>query len=254
MEINENSRTGGKVQGKSALVTVKYRINKTKLKRRLWFLGILALLAGVALFKGNIYTYLADKEYKKHNYGEAVRLYEKVAASNAKAQTQLGIMYENGLGVSIDLDKAVEFYTLAAEKGNAKAMYNLAEFHDGYYGLPVDYKKALDLYTKSAEKGYNKALQAWAVISYGRVDPDLKRLRNYFGRLQNRGSSAWENLGQMHLDGHGVPIDLEKYKECYREAIAIYQDDVYKDDVFAFISLGNIFYLVTVLKWIIKGP
>ena len=46
----------------------------------------------------------------------------------------------------------------------------------------------------------------------------------------------------MHLDGHGVPIDLEKYKECYREAIAIYQDDVYKDDVFAFISLGNIFY------------
>ena len=158
MEINENSRTGGKVQGKSALVTVKYRINKTKLKRRLWFLGILALLAGVALFNGNIYTYLADKEYKKHNYGEAVRLYEKVAASNAKAQTQLGIMYENGLGVSIDLDKAVEFYTLAAEKGNAKAMYNLAEFHDGYYGLPVDYKKALDLYTKSAEKGYNKAL------------------------------------------------------------------------------------------------
>ncbi|NLJ67362.1 MAG: sel1 repeat family protein, partial [Clostridiales bacterium] len=185
MEINVNDRTGGKVRDKRVLVTSKYRINKTKLKRRLWFLGILALVAGFALFNGNIYTYLADREYKKQNYEEAVRLYEKVAGSNAKAQAQLAFMYENGQGVPIDLDKAIEFYTLAAEKGNARSMYNLAEFYDGYYGLPVDYKKALDLYAKSAEKGYEKALTG---------------------------------LGRLYLNGSGVDPDLKKAGELFREA------------------------------------
>ena len=142
MEINVNDRTGGKVRDKRVLVTSKYRINKTKLKRRLWFLGILALVAGFALFNGNIYTYLADREYKKQNYEEAVRLYEKVAGSNAKAQAQLAFMYENGQGSNRPGQGHRVLYILAAEKGNARSMYNLAEFYnDGYYGLLVDYKR-----------------------------------------------------------------------------------------------------------------
>jgi hypothetical protein len=41
------------------------------------------------------------------------------------AQTNLGLMYQNGWGVPQDDKEAVRWYTLAAEQEHAKAQYNL---------------------------------------------------------------------------------------------------------------------------------
>lgn len=44
---------------------------------------------------------------------------------NAKAQVNLGVMYDNGRGVWPDYAQAVKWYRLAADQGNASAQYNL---------------------------------------------------------------------------------------------------------------------------------
>ena len=58
---------------------------------------------------------------------ETVRLYQLAADQGlAVAQSNLGIMYEDGTGVPQDLTEAVRLYQLAADQGYSNALYNLA--------------------------------------------------------------------------------------------------------------------------------
>jgi hypothetical protein len=47
--------------------------------------------------------------------------------SNTTANFNLGVMYEHGRGVSIDVDKAVTNYTIAAKAGDTAADLSLAK-------------------------------------------------------------------------------------------------------------------------------
>ena len=55
------------------------------------------------------------------------------------AQTNLGLMYQNGWGVPQDDKEAVYWYKLAAEQGDAKAQYNLGIMYDVGEGVIKDY-------------------------------------------------------------------------------------------------------------------
>jgi TPR repeat protein len=45
-------------------------------------------------------------------------------------------MYENGNGVAQDYATAAKFYRLAAEQGNARAQNNLGSLYDSGQGVP----------------------------------------------------------------------------------------------------------------------
>ncbi len=63
------------------------------------------------------------------DYEEAFKWYRKAAEQGyANAQTILGSIYANGLGVSKDIKEAVRWYRKAAEQGNANAQGNLKRF------------------------------------------------------------------------------------------------------------------------------
>src|SRR5689334_7955004 len=72
---------------------------------------------------------------------------------NATAQYNLGFYYEYGKGVAKDLEKAVEFYTLAANQANAAAQYRLGICYQNGKGVVQDLKKAVEFYTLAANKG-----------------------------------------------------------------------------------------------------
>ena len=56
------------------------------------------------------------------DYQEAFRWYSRAAAQNNDlAQNNLGVLYE---GVARDYQEAVKWYRLAAEQGNAQAQFN----------------------------------------------------------------------------------------------------------------------------------
>jgi TPR repeat protein len=61
----------------------------------------------------------------------------------AKAQFNLGLMYDNGQGVPQDYNEAAKWYTKAAEQGFPAAEYNLAGMYEDGRGVPLDYKEAV---------------------------------------------------------------------------------------------------------------
>ena len=65
----------------------------------------------------------------------------------------LGVLYDNGLGVAQDYAKAREWYEKAADKDDAYAMRNLGLLYANGQGVAQDYAKAREWYEKAADKG-----------------------------------------------------------------------------------------------------
>ena len=59
-------------------------------------------------------------------------------SGDAKAQHNLGVMYENGQGVPQDYAEALKWFRLAADQGDAKAQHNLGVMYYYGEGVPQD--------------------------------------------------------------------------------------------------------------------
>ena len=118
---------------------------KTKeMKTPLTFLLSLTFLF---LFSGSVFggDYQdATDAYKRKDYETAYKLFLPLAEQgNTQAQSNLGLMYDNGTGVPQDYKEAVKWYRLAAEQGDASAQYHLGIMHyNGGQGVPQDYALA----------------------------------------------------------------------------------------------------------------
>ena len=64
-----------------------------------------------------------DKTSK--NRAQAEEMMSRAKVGDANAQSNLGIMYQNGKGVPQDYVKAVQWYTRSAEQGNRNAQTGL---------------------------------------------------------------------------------------------------------------------------------
>ena len=73
-------------------------------------------------------------------------------------------MYLLGRGVAQDDKKAVEWLTKAAEQGVARAQNNLGWMYEKGRGVAKDDKTAVRWYTKAAEQGHARALKALASL------------------------------------------------------------------------------------------
>jgi len=80
-------------------------------------------LVAVALFVGSLTAHAADfdagvKAYELGDYATALRIMQELAdQGDAEAQYNLGLMYENGQGVTQDYVQAQMWFTLAAARG-----------------------------------------------------------------------------------------------------------------------------------------
>src|SRR5260221_13511008 len=72
-----------------------------------------------------------DKDYKS-----AMEIAGPLAtAGDARAMAMMGAMYQKGEGVKTDLDKAIDWYTKAAEAGHTAAQFALGMIYlDGSLG------------------------------------------------------------------------------------------------------------------------
>ena len=92
---------------------------------------------------------------------EAVALFQAGAIhGDETSMYNLGILFQNGQGVTRDYAKAREWFEKAAAKGNTDAMVNLGVlFEYGQVG-PQDYAKAHEWYEKGAAEGNAVAKEA----------------------------------------------------------------------------------------------
>ena len=78
--------------------------------------------------------------YNNGDYATALKEWKPLAEKgDVDAQTNLGLMYQNGWGVPQDDKEAVYWYKLAAEQGDAKAQYNLGVMYALGEGVIKDY-------------------------------------------------------------------------------------------------------------------
>ncbi len=76
---------------------------------------------------------------QRGDYATAIRELRPLAEQgDAKAQYNIGIMYDRGDGVPQDYAEAVKWFRKAAEQGFAKAQNNLGEMYRYGYGVAKD--------------------------------------------------------------------------------------------------------------------
>jgi TPR repeat protein len=94
---------------------------------------------------------------ERGRHQEAFSLYQQLANQDyAKAQFNLGVMYDQGQYVKQDYAQAVSWYLKAAEQGNANAQYNLAHKYKVGQGVIQDDTKAAYWYRRAAEEANAK--------------------------------------------------------------------------------------------------
>lgn len=95
----------------------------------------------------------ALRRFGPSGYSGAARLYKRAADGGyAPAQNNLGVMYEEGLGVPKDDKVAARWYRLAAEQGEAHAQHSLGILLLAGRGLSEDRSTGLRWLEKAADR------------------------------------------------------------------------------------------------------
>jgi hypothetical protein len=128
----------------------------------------------------------ASKAFFAGDYATAKKLWEQLAAQNDPAAlTNLGIMYEKGLGVKRDMQAAEAMYLRAANLGYQQGQFDLGNLYYNGDGIKQDYKQAGRWYMAAALSGHLRS--------------------QYY-------------LAQMYENGQGVPVDRLNALKWYVKA------------------------------------
>jgi len=177
----------------------------------------LQLLLVLGLLLGTPSAVKADRldegeaAYNAGNYQKALEIFKPLAKQGeARAQYDLGVLYDEGKGVPQDYTEAVRWFRLAAEQGNAKAQYNMADMYGKGKGVPQDFKKEAKWYRLAAEQGLARTqYNLGHMYENGRgVPQDYAEALKWYHKAAEQGLVlAQFNLGVMYGNGMGVPQD-----------------------------------------------
>src|SRR5690348_18489120 len=105
-----------------------------------------ALLSGMATAQAATPYEQAFAAYQKGDYPQALKLLKPLAEKgNVNAQYNVGVMYNEALGVKTDYAEAAKWFKLAAQQGNMYAEVDLGKLYESGRGVQKDYKEALQI-------------------------------------------------------------------------------------------------------------
>lgn len=150
--------------------------------------------------------------------------YYKTMVNNAgqgdvNAQLTLAIMYGKGNGVDQDYEKAVYWYTKAAEQGNAQAQNNLGVRYELGEIVNKDDEKAVYWYTKAADQNYAMAVNNLGGL-YFRKGNDDEAFPWYLKAAELGYIKAQVFVGVAYEEGNGTPKSIENAIYWYKKAAA----------------------------------
>eukprot|EP00347_Sterkiella_histriomuscorum_P001396 403372196 len=166
----------------------------------------------------------------------AIVWYERSAnLGEPRAIFSLGKLYEEGIGVKIDLPKAISYYLRAAELGEPSAQYRLAKYYQVGGNLSLnegkpDASKAFELYQSSALENQKEAMREVGFIyekggmiegeKPGKfillVDKDSKKALEYYQKAANLGDELAMNFIGSYYFNHTK--DFDKAFKYFRQA------------------------------------
>lgn len=139
------------------------------------------------------------------------RLKDAAEVGSAEAMRLLGDFYSTGKRLPIDAEKAVAYYTAAAERHDLDAMCYLGEMYQTGEIVPKDSVKAAKWYQEMVDRDdpTGKVLLG-NLYSQGEGVPKSEfRAKDLFEEAANQGSkSALHALGMLHITCTAMPQDL----------------------------------------------
>ena len=103
----------------------------------------------------------ARTAHERGDYATELAIVRPLAEQGfAFAQFNLGVLYDNGHGVPMDDQKAIEWYRKAAEQGLSQAQINLGIMYAEGEGQPADLVQAYFWYAMADSQGDSQGPQA----------------------------------------------------------------------------------------------
>ena len=152
----------------------------------------------------------------------AVLWYRKAASQGlAVAQTNLGIMFNDGIGVPRNPGEAAKWFELAARQGDPSALNNLGVLYDKGDGVPEDDRKAVELLTRAAELGHPRAMSNLGLmyrLGEGVPEDAATATRWFRSAADKKDLEGINNLGVMLDQGLGAAQDRTKAMSLFDAA------------------------------------
>jgi TPR repeat protein len=177
---------------------------------------------GYARAQNNIGHLYDHGQGVKQDYAQAMIWYRKAAdQDNAGAQNNVGVLYDNGQGVKQDYAQAMNWHRKAADQGDAAAQYNIGVLYDNGQGVKQDYAQAMTWYRKAADQG-NAFAQASIGFLYDNghgVKQDYAQAMTWYRKAADQGNAfAQASIGFLYANGRGVQQDYAQAMTWYRKA------------------------------------
>lgn len=184
--------------------------------------------------------YLGKAYFLKQNYQKAVQYFSAAANKNeALAMLTLGNLYGSGVGVKQNYTKAVYWYKKAVAKGNVAAMNYLGLiYRDGIGTINKDPKAAFDLFTQAASLNNDEGYFNLGYLyqnGIGLSKDNSKAISNYMQAANLGNVLAMNNLAFMYENGVGV-------SQNYKEALNWYMLSAAKGDANAECEVGQYYF------------
>ena len=166
----------------------------------------------------------ADKFKAEGNVEKAVLYYTKAAEKgDARAQFVLSLCYNEGYGVSPDAERSMHWLSLSVKQEYALAQNFLGVVYT-YHKENADYKKALDYYKKAALQGYSEAQYnvGWCYFNGYGVEADQEEAMCWIRKAaEQEYALALDAMWQGYYFGtKGLPRDYKQAADWMEKAIA----------------------------------
>jgi TPR repeat protein len=162
---------------------------------------------------------------RQSDYEQAIELYMEAGEKGCSdGFNNIGRIYENGNeAIDIDHKSAYSYYMKAANLGNVDAMTNLGILYEKGLGVSKNIEKAINWLKKAIDLEENaRAMNALGSIFYygsDDIDIDYSEALKLFRKASEQGNvDATNNLGVCYEEGNGVAKNLERAKHFYKKA------------------------------------
>ena len=140
----------------------------------------------------------------------------------SKAMLNIGLLYEQGIGVACNFTKALEWYHKAADAGEAEGYMRVGVCYEIGMGAAADMGKAVAVFEKAAALGYVPAMNRLAEVylnGRGAAKDESKGLGLLDKAAAAGDGAALFDLGQIALNGlYGRKAEADKARAWFLKA------------------------------------
>jgi len=195
-----------------------------------------ALPDGFYSAQPRVQLYMAYAQFKMANYPVAASMWREIeGAGRAEAAFNLGILYEQGMGVDTDMAQALHIYLQGAEAGSRAAAYQLGLIYLNHpdFGNRERAEHWLTLAALDGESDALELLQQFDATPHARSDNPMTQVRILISQKKIEQAllllrqlaeqtppnySAVTRLAWLYETGIGVERDISQAATLFRQA------------------------------------